>query len=81
MNFKINSRPLFTIIFKRKNDNFKTRDFSPRIERVLAGVAALNSRLNSKLSSLSYLDSLVALFIQQSKFVKSPGRKPTKLST
>ena len=38
VNFKINSRPLFTIIFKLKNDNFKTRDFSPLIERVLAGV-------------------------------------------
>ena len=38
MNFKINSRPLFTIIFKLKNDNFKTQDFSPLIERVLAGV-------------------------------------------
>ena len=37
VNFKINSRPLFTIIFKLKNDNFKTRDFSPLIERVLAG--------------------------------------------
>ena len=36
MNFKINSSPLFTIIFKLKNDNFKTRDFSPLIERVLA---------------------------------------------
>ena len=33
MNFKINSRPL-----KLKNDNFKTRDFSPLIERVLPGV-------------------------------------------
>ena len=41
MNFKINSRPLFTIIFKPKNDNFKTRDFSPNIERVLAGVKLL----------------------------------------
>ena len=30
---------LFTIIFKLKNDNFKTRDFSPLIERVLAGVS------------------------------------------
>jgi len=38
VNFKINSRPLLTIIFKLKNDNFKTRDFSPLIERVLAGV-------------------------------------------
>ena len=38
VNFKINFRPLFTIIFKLKNDNFKTRDFSPLIERVLAGV-------------------------------------------
>ena len=41
MNFKINSRPLFTTIFKLKNDNFKTRDFSPLIERVLAGVSPL----------------------------------------
>ena len=41
MNFKINSRPLFTIIFKLKNDNFKTRDFSPLIERVLAGVPSV----------------------------------------
>ena len=38
VSFKINSRPLFTIIFKLKIDNFKTRDFSPLIERVLAGV-------------------------------------------
>ena len=42
MNFKINSRPLFTIIFKLKNDNFKTRDFSPLIERALAGVNAVS---------------------------------------
>ena len=40
MNFKINSRQLFTIIFKLKNDIFKTRDFSPLIERILAGVYA-----------------------------------------
>ena len=39
MNFKTNSRPLFAIIFKLKNDNFKTRDFSPLIERVLTGVS------------------------------------------
>ena len=38
MNFKINSRPLFTTIFKLKNDDFKTRYFSPLIERVLTGV-------------------------------------------
>ena len=42
VNFKINSRPLFTIIFKLKNDNFKFRDFSPIIERVLAGVSEIN---------------------------------------
>ena len=33
---------MFTIIFKLKNDNFKTRDFSPLIERVLAGVAKVS---------------------------------------
>ena len=38
VNFKINSRPLFTIIFKLKNDNFMTRDFSLLIEWVLTGV-------------------------------------------
>ena len=32
VNFKINSSPLFTIIFMLKNLNFKTRDFSPLIE-------------------------------------------------
>ena len=37
VNFKINSRPLFIIICKLKNDNFKTQYFSPLIERVLAG--------------------------------------------
>ena len=35
----INSRPLFTIIFKLKNDNFMTRDFSPLIEWVLSSVS------------------------------------------
>ena len=46
VNFKINSRPLFTIIFKLKNDNFKTRDFSPLIERVLAGVHSADKKQN-----------------------------------
>ena len=36
---KKKSRPFFIIIFKLKNSNFKTRDFSPLIERVLAGVS------------------------------------------
>ena len=35
MNFKINFRPLFTIIFKAKNVNFKTWDLSPLIEWLL----------------------------------------------
>ena len=39
------SRPLFTIIFKLKNDDFKTRDFSPLIERVLAGVHMLHANM------------------------------------
>ena len=29
VNFRINSRPLFTIIFKLKNVSFKIKDFSP----------------------------------------------------
>ena len=35
---KKNSRPLFTIIFKSNDGDFKTPEFSPLIERVLAGV-------------------------------------------
>ena len=38
MDFKKKSRPFFIIVFKLKNGNFKTRDFSPLIETVLAGV-------------------------------------------
>ena len=41
MNFKINFRTFFTIIFKVKNDNTKARNFSPLIERVLAGVSSI----------------------------------------
>ena len=37
---KINSTPLFTIIFKLKNVNFKTREFNLLIEWVLAGVSS-----------------------------------------
>ena len=36
--FQNKFKTTFTIIFKLKNDNSKTRDFSPLIERVLAGV-------------------------------------------
>ena len=45
VNFKIDFRPLFTIIFKLKNDNFKTRDFNALIERVLAGVTLCADKL------------------------------------
>ena len=38
MNFKMNSRTLFIIIFKLKNDNFKTQDFSLLVKRVITGV-------------------------------------------
>ena len=54
MNFKINSGPLFTIIFKLKKDNFKTRDFSPLIERVLAGVDSLGEKAESGLPAWSH---------------------------
>ena len=45
VNFKMNSRPLFTIIFKLKNGNLMTRDFSPLIKRVLAGVYNIFKKL------------------------------------
>ena len=59
MNFKINSGPLFTIIFKLKNDNFKTRDFSPLIERVLAGVWChqIDQKINEIFARISVLAS------------------------
>ena len=56
MNFKINSRPLFTIIFKLKNDNFKTRDYSPLIERVLAGVWWIVKIRSNTLEQLKYIE-------------------------
>ena len=46
VNFKINSRPLLTIISNLKNGNFMTRDFSPLIKRVLAGVIGYLPNLN-----------------------------------
>ena len=39
VDFKKKSRTFFTVILRSENGNFKTRvDFSPLIERVLAGV-------------------------------------------
>ena len=66
VNFKINSRPLFTIIFKLKNDNFKTRDFSPLIERVLAGVCWIHyQRLNwpGKFAAILFVISTLEILV------------------
>ena len=63
MNFKINSRPLFTIILKLKNDNFKTRDFSPLIERVLAGVECLKMCLRN-----IWMGTLVRTYIYNEEY-------------
>ena len=49
VNFNINSRPLSTIICLLKYDNFRTRDFSPLIEGVLAGVYLLCTGILYKL--------------------------------
>ena len=58
VNFKINYRPLFTIIFKLENDNFKTRDFSPLIQRVITGVGTffiiLTITLKSRVSKSKF---------------------------
>ena len=45
LNFKMNSRPRFTIILKAKIVNFKTRYLSPLIEWVLASVYPIFSKL------------------------------------
>ena len=65
MNFKINSRPLFTIIFRLKNDNFKTHDFSPHIERVLAGVFSNYFAMLIIFSQNFFLLSIESCFIDQ----------------
>ena len=71
VNFKINSRPLFTIILKLKNYNFKTRDFSPLTERVLAGVGSFWQK-DSLITYLAQLQILViSLYLNQVfKFTK-----------
>ena len=61
VSFKTNSRPLFTIIFKLKNDNFKSRDFSPLIKRVITGVfryKSLNLNLGNFFVDIIWLVSL-----------------------
>ena len=49
----MNSRPLFNIICKLKNDNFKTPDFSPLIKRVITGVMTCNMMPLQTLSNKS----------------------------
>ena len=49
MDFKKNLDHLSSSFFKLKNGDFKTRDFSPLIERVLAGVIVLGIASNTKL--------------------------------
>ena len=59
VNFKINSRPLFTIIyFKFKNDNFKTQDFSLLIEGVLSGVNGLYQQYLSRTAIQAHLAAI-----------------------
>ena len=53
MDFKKESRPFFVIIFKLKNGNFKTQDFSPLIERVLAGVTPFNDDEQGKMQKMT----------------------------
>ena len=59
MDFKKKSRPFFIIIVKLKNGNFKTRDFSPLIERVLAGVKVSVQFLRKKIVKNLALPKLV----------------------
>ena len=70
MNFKINSRPIFTIISKLTNDNFKTRDFSPLIERVLAGVRGLTLPIE-KIITLKTLIFSITMGANYSFYVKT----------
>ena len=64
VNFKINSRPLFTIIFKLKNDSSETRDFRPLSERVLAGVSSHNNKYCSFVLLMSFERKFHALISQ-----------------
>ena len=59
VNFKINSGPLFAIFFKLKNDNFKTRDFSPLILEKLAGVPCNHWILRDQMLFQKYFELIV----------------------
>ena len=73
MNFKINARPLFTIIFKLKNDNFKTREFSPFIERVLASVRKKEGGL--LLRAIQFLENIVNKLLLFNFIIECKGKK------
>ena len=53
MDLKKKSIPFFIIIFKLKNANFKTLDFSPLIERVLAGVCSVGIKKEHNISFIT----------------------------
>ena len=57
------SRPLFTIIFKLKNDTFKTRDFTPLIKRVITGVRCVASLYTVKKCVMCLVQNKVCLVI------------------
>ena len=69
----MNSRPLCTIIFKLKNDNFKTRDFSPLIKRVITGVCLV------LLFAKIILDQLLWIGAKYQNFAYRPMSKTFEL--
>ena len=66
MNFKIKNLDHFLPSFLSKNGNFKTRDFSPLIKRVLAGLDNVGTLF---LTCFKLVDNNI-----QIKKKKSPGR-------
>ena len=65
MDFKKNLDHLSSSFFKLKNGDFKTRDFSPLIERVLAGVYYLAHRIQYPIPKLLFLSNEIFLREQQ----------------
>ena len=66
MNFKIKILDHFSPYFILKNGNFKTRDFSPLIERVLAGVKKEVER-----SQILTVSCDLTLFIENMSFLNT----------
>ena len=71
MNFKINFRPLFTIIIKAKNVNFKTRDFSRCTYRMSPSWFEANTTYLTKYATKYVVLITNYFFLLLSKYIRT----------